>query len=208
MPDYWNHNTAFHDELVADAATRGGRALDVGCGDGLLVERLVGVCQEAVGVEVDPAAVARARTRLAGTSRASVVAADALSLEAGLKQGGFQTVTCVAVLHHLPLAAGLRRLAGLVAPGGRLLVVGLAANRGVGDWLLAGLSVVPVLLASRLHHEVSDIGVPVARPQQSLAEVRDTARRLLPGCRVRRRFYYRYLLTWDRPEQDPEALAG
>jgi 2-polyprenyl-3-methyl-5-hydroxy-6-metoxy-1,4-benzoquinol methylase len=36
MQSYWNHNTAFHDELVADAKVRGGRVLDIGCGDGLL----------------------------------------------------------------------------------------------------------------------------------------------------------------------------
>ena len=54
---YWNHNSAFHGELVADAARRGGRALDVGCGEGLLVQRLAAVCEEAVGIEADPATV-------------------------------------------------------------------------------------------------------------------------------------------------------
>ena len=124
---YWNHNAAFHDELVADAARRGGRALDVGCGE------------------------------------------------------------------------GLRALAGFVAPGGRLCVVGLAADKGPGDRVLSALSVLPNWVASRWHREARDIGVPVAPPRESLREIRAAAARVLPGCRLRRRMYWRYRLTWDRP---------
>ena len=51
--DCWNHNVAFHRCIVRDAALRGGRALDVGCGDGLLLARLATVCRCAVGLETD-----------------------------------------------------------------------------------------------------------------------------------------------------------
>ena len=198
--DYWNHNAVFHRELVRDAAARGGRALDVGCGDGLLVQRLAGVCREVTGVDNESAALLRARRRLAGTPSAHVLDADIMSGATAELLGRFETVTCVAVLHHLPLEAGLARLGGLVAPGGRLVVVGLAASRSAWDWLLSGLSVIPIRVASRWHHETRDIGVRTARPCESLSQIRAAARRLLPGARVRRRFYYRYTLVWDRPE--------
>ncbi|WP_026409066.1 class I SAM-dependent methyltransferase [Actinomyces dentalis] len=196
---YWNHNSAFHDEFVADAARRGGRALDVGCGEGLLVQRLAAVCEEAVGIEADPATVERARARLAGVRGAVVRRADALDPALRGEVGVFRTVTCVAVLHHLPLEEGLRALSGFVAPGGRLCVVGLAADEGLGDRALSALSVLPNWVASRWHREVRDIGVPVAPPRESLREIRAVAARVLPGCRLRRRMYWRYRLTWDRP---------
>ena len=196
---YWNHNSAFHDEFVADAARRGGRALDVGCGEGLLVQRLAAVCEEAVGIEADPATVERARARLAGVRGAVVRRADALDPALRGEVGVFRTVTCVAVLHHLPLEEGLRALSGFVAPGGRLCVVGLAADEGLGDRALSVLSVLPNWVASRWHREVRDIGVPVAPPRESLREIRAVAARVLPGCRLRRRMYWRYRLTWDRP---------
>ena len=196
---YWNHNAAFHDELVADAARRGGRALDVGCGEGLLVQRLAAVCEEAVGIEADPATVERARARLAGVRGAVVRRADVLDPALRGEVGVFRTVTCVAVLHHLPLEEGLRALSGFVAPGGRLCVVGLAADEGLGDRALSVLSVLPNWVASRWHREVRDIGVPVAPPRESLREIRAVAARVLPGCRLRRRMYWRYRLTWDRP---------
>ena len=196
---YWNHNAAFHDEFVADAARRGGRALDVGCGEGLLVQRLAAVCEEAVGIEADPATVERARARLAGVRGAVVRRADVLDPTLRGEVGVFRTVTCVAVLHHLPLEEGLRALSGFVAPGGRLCVVGLAADEGLGDRALSALSVLPNWVASRWHREVRDIGVPVAPPRESLREIRAVAARVLPGCRLRRRMYWRYSLTWDRP---------
>ena len=196
---YWNHNAAFHDEFVADAARRGGRALDVGCGEGLLVQRLAAVCEEAVGIEADPATVERARARQAGVRGALVGRADVLDPALRGEVGVFRTVTCVAVLHHLPLEEGLRALSGFVAPGGRLCVVGLAADEGLGDRALSALSVLPNWVASRWHREVRDIGVPVAPPRESLREIRAVAARVLPGCRLRRRMCWRYRLTWDRP---------
>ncbi|WP_103061864.1 class I SAM-dependent methyltransferase [Actinomyces qiguomingii] len=198
-PRYWNHNAAFHDELVTDAARRGGRALDVGCGEGLLLERLAAVCDQVIGIENDPDAASRARARLAGLPGADVRQADVLEPGATDDLGEFDTVTCVAVLHHLPLEAGLERLAALVAPGGRLLIVGLAANASAADWALSALSVAPIRIASLLHGERRDIGVPTAPARESLREIRAAAARILPGAQVRRRFYWRYSLVWDRP---------
>lgn len=201
---YWNHNAAFHDEIVADAARRGGRALDVGCGEGLLLERLAGVCDQVVGIEADPDTARRARDCLTGVDGADVRRADVLEPGAADGLGEFDTVTCVAVLHHLPLEAGLERLAALVAPGGRLLVIGLAANASAADWVLSALSVVPIRIASLLHRERRDIGVPTAPARQSLREIRGAAGRILPGARVRRRFYWRYSLVWDRPTESEQ----
>ena len=64
VTDYWNHNVAYHRELVDAAARRAGSVLDVGCGDGLLLERMSEVADRVVGIDADRAAVVRARARL------------------------------------------------------------------------------------------------------------------------------------------------
>ena len=133
--DYWNHNTAFHQEVVRDAGRRGGRALDVGCGEGLLSARLAGVCREVIGIDSDERALARAQRRLERTPNARVLAHDIMDPDLPGRLGAFETVTCVAVLHHLPLEEGLAALGALVAPGGRLIVVGLAADKSPWDWI-------------------------------------------------------------------------
>ena len=199
--DYWNHNTAFHQEVVRDAGRRGGRALDVGCGEGLLSARLAGVCREVIGIDSDERALARAQRRLERTPNARVLAHDIMDPDLPGRLGAFETVTCVAVLHHLPLEEGLAALGALVAPGGRLIVIGLAADKSPWDWIVSGLSVLPIRVMSAWHRETRDIGVATTRARESLEEIRAAASRILPGARVRRRFYYRYSLVWDRPRE-------
>ena len=124
-----------------------------------------------------------------------------MDLDLPQRIGTFETVTCVATLHHLPLEPALVRLSQLVAPGGRLIVVGLAANKSLWDWTLSALAVLPLHVVGALRRESSDIGVVTRVPRESLAEIRRAAVRLLPGARTRRRFYYRYTLIWDRPTE-------
>jgi 2-polyprenyl-3-methyl-5-hydroxy-6-metoxy-1,4-benzoquinol methylase len=49
MNEYWNHNTAYHRWLINIAARHRGRVLDVGCCEGLLVQRLAAVSASVIG---------------------------------------------------------------------------------------------------------------------------------------------------------------
>ena len=81
--------------------------LDVGCGDGALVERLAAQGLDAVGV--DPNAPARPRL-----IRERVE--DARSI------GRFDAVCSVMALHHSDLERVVAAIVGLLRPGGRLFV--------------------------------------------------------------------------------------
>ncbi|MFT0846717.1 class I SAM-dependent methyltransferase [Actinomycetaceae bacterium L2_0104] len=198
MTDYWNHNTAYHPWIARVVAERGHRdVLDVGCGDGLLLERLAPTVRSATGIEPDAKTVSRAHARLARVQNVTVEPCDFDTYDPGIER--FDLITFVASLHHLSLRYALSRTASLLRPGGDLLVIGLAANRSPLDWGISGLSVPLVWAGSRLHGESRDIGVPVAPPQESLAEIRSIARTVLPGARIRRGMYYRYLLRWTKP---------
>lgn len=199
--DYWNHNVAFHRRIVRDAALRGGNALDVGCGDGLLLAHLATVCRCVVGLDPDVQVVARARRRLEQNPQAEVLLDDVMDPDLPQRIGTFETVSCVATLHHLPLEPAMARLSELVALGGRLIVVGLAANGSLWDWVLSALAVLPLRVVGTLRRETPDIGVVTRPPRETLAEIRAAASRMLPGATIRRRFYYRYTLIWDRPAQ-------
>ncbi|WP_226995651.1 class I SAM-dependent methyltransferase [Gordonia phthalatica] len=198
MTDYWNHNVAYHRELVDAAARRGGSVLDVGCGDGLLLARMSEVADRVVGIDADRAAVVQARARLDGRPNARVVVGDVMT-SPELDGESFDLVVSVAALHHLPLESALLRLRDLVAPGGELRIIGLSANRSAVDWAVSGALVVPVRVMSRLRGEADYDGMVTTQPRDSLAQIRLVARATLPGSRVRRRFYYRYALTWTKP---------
>ncbi len=201
MSEYWNHNTAYHRWLTAIAAQHRGDVLDVGCGDGLLAQRLAPVSRSVVGIDSDPAAVGRARARLAGRPGVAVAEHAFEAYDPG--DARFDLITFVATIHHMDLRASLRRARELLRPSGEIAIVGLSANKSAVDWLWACLSLPAVRIGSLLHRETPDVGVVMTDPRESLQEIRSVADDVIPGADVRRALYYRYLLRWRRPKADP-----
>lgn len=190
---FWNHNTHYHRLVPRVAPPPWHRVLDVGCGEGLLTRRLApGASGEVVGVDVSLEQVRRAEAA-ADSPRLRYVAGDVLAADLGAP---FDLVTCIATLHHLPLRAGLERLRALTAPGGTLVVVGLANPSSPGDLAMGALGL-PVSRWARRRRGGWDAGVPLADPTTTLGEIRAAARDLLPGARIRRHVYWRYSLVWS-----------
>lgn len=195
--DYWNHNTAFHTELLASVASDATRVLDIGCGDGLLLQKLVRTSRHITGIDPDAAALMKARERLSDHPDVQTVLGDFLA-SPELDTRHFDLITCVATLHHMPLVPALERMRNLLAPGGLLRVVGLSANKTISDWAFAATMLVPVQMMSKIHHESGYPDMTTVQPSESLTEIREAAAAVLPGSQVRRRFYYRYTLTWTK----------
>jgi SAM-dependent methyltransferase len=190
----WNHNIHLH-PVVLDAVPRGARsALDVGTGDGLLAVDLRRVLPDVVAIDSDAAVLSVARP---GHEDIEWIHGDLMTYPF---ERVFDMVASIATLHHLPdLAAALRRLAALTAPGGVLVVIGLARSTGPVDH---ALDLVGALqhrwYASRYGYWKH--GAPtVWPPPHSYAEVRACALDVLPGVVWRRYPMWRYALTWHRP---------
>ncbi|CAA9336580.1 MAG: hypothetical protein AVDCRST_MAG48-3411 [uncultured Friedmanniella sp.] len=194
---YWNHNSHHHRWLLDALPARVGTAVDVGCGDGLLLERLAPRCAEVVGLEPDPAAAARARARTAGLPHVRVERTGLLEWEA--PEGSVDVVCAVASLHHLDLVAALERVRGLLRPGGVLVVVGLAREQGWVDHLAGAAGLVAARLLEARHGGAHDPGVPVRDPRLSWSETRAAYASVLPGARPRRRVLWRHTVLWRRP---------
>lgn len=194
--EYWNHNTAYH-RWILRHASRARSALDVGCGDGLLLARLAPRCETAAGIDPDDGAANHARERTACFSNVRVIRGDFLSADFGGET--FDAVIFAASLHHMDTEAALMKAKELLNAGGALLVVGLARPDGAADWVTEALRVVPAKIGSFLHGEKRGrtAAVPTRDPQMSLGEIRRIAKRVLPGAKIRRGLYYRYLLRWN-----------
>ncbi|WP_102142370.1 class I SAM-dependent methyltransferase [Mycobacterium hubeiense] len=193
-PEYWNHNTAYHPWLLRIAATHRGDVLDVGCGDGLLAQRLAAVSRSVTGIDSDAAAIERARNRLADQANVTVSHENFHAFDAGARR--YDLITFVATLHHMDLRAALSKARDLLTPTGEIAVVGLATNKSVWDWAWAVACVPPARIGSWLHGETRDVGGAVANPREGLGEIRRTVAEVLSGASVRRALYYRYLLRW------------
>jgi len=200
MPDpYWNHNVHYH-PAVLDAVPPGcGEALDVGCGDGLLARKLAGRAASVTGVDRSPEMIRQARARTPGN--VAFLQADYLDGTA-LPEGKYDLVSAVAVVHHTRFEDAVGALVRLLAPGGRLVIVGMAYDKTALDWVISGCGGPASLLIRRLRGgRRGPAGMPVEDSAMHWGEARRAAHRLLPGCRYRRRLLWRYIVVWDKPKQ-------
>lgn len=211
----WSHNDAYTPWVLRHARTvrRGGgtSALDVGCGTGRLLRRLSAVMADVTGIEQDGETASRARAGLAGIGSATVIEGSFEDLP--LDRPRYDLVTFVAVLHHLPLAQALGAARSLLRPGGRLVVVGLARETSADlPWSLASTVLNPVIGAIRSPRRASakpvDMTAPTAEPRETFAQIADTARAVLPGVRIRRSLFWRYIAVWVAPETPSSAPPG
>ncbi|MGW0421693.1 class I SAM-dependent methyltransferase [Streptomyces sp. NPDC003015] len=195
---YWNHNVHYH-PLVLDAVPDGCReALDVGCGDGVLARKLAGRAASVTGVDRSPEMIQQARAAASGNI--TFLEADYLDGTA-LPEGTYDFVSAVAVVHHAPFEDAVTGLVRLLAPGGRLVIVGMAHNKTGLDRVISGCGVpVSLFLRRKQGGKRAPAGMPMEDPAMHWGEARRAARRLLPGCRYRRRLLWRYTAVWDKPE--------
>ena len=190
----WNHNVHYQPVILAAVPPGCGPALDVGCGDGLLACRLAERCAEVTGIDRDPGMIALARARAHGRTR--FIEADFLTYP--MEPASFDFVCANTSLHHMDFAAALTGMARLLRPGGRLAVIGVAADKSPAD-LVAAAPGGPVNLVYRVLYGQGESGAPVMDPEMSWREVRDTAAATLPGVRYRRHLLWRYSLHWRKP---------
>lgn len=122
---YQRHKYAVLASLLP--ARRFRRALDLGCGLGLLSHHLALRADAVLGVDVAPSAVAAARLRHAGQGNLCFEVQDLLDLPRAL-DGSFDLVAVADVLYYVsPLGDGLlkglvARIADLLVPGGLCLL--------------------------------------------------------------------------------------
>jgi len=126
----WAYSDAFVSWMAGRICERleprdGDRVLDAGCGTGLYAR---GLALRAGSVVCADTSAAMLRQLPAGGQFVPVCASveDVASRRAALPYGQFDAVLAKEVLHHVPHAGrreALSGLAGLLAPGGRLLVV-------------------------------------------------------------------------------------
>ncbi len=200
----WNHNIHLHPVLLGVLPDPCGRALDVGCGEGVLAWQLADRAASVLAIDVDEACVASTRDAVAGREDVEVRQADVMApwpelAASGLEPAGFDAVLSVAVVHHLGLRPGLIRLASLVAPGGTLGIVGLARTRSGYDLAHDVVGTVGTRLLRR-RRKVWEVQAPVADVRDSYTQVLRAAALLLPEVRYRRHPLFRWSLVWTRPD--------
>lgn len=206
----WNHNEHFHRWIVRNLPAHRRAAVDVGCGTGVLAGKLAPHFAHVTGIDADEGMAAAAGARLASDPRVSIMRCRFDEFAAAAGEGEADLITMVAVLHHLDLSDTLARIPRLLAPGGRLLVVGLAQADTLADVMVDLVSAAANPVVGLVKHPrparpadgltAGQPVMPVRDPAATVAEIAATAGARLPGAAVRRRLFFRYTLRWDKPQ--------
>jgi 2-polyprenyl-3-methyl-5-hydroxy-6-metoxy-1,4-benzoquinol methylase len=180
------------------------RMLEVGCGTGGFSRALAERGHEVTGIDLSPEMIRVAREQ-AGTSQGtSFICGDFMRHSFGNEP--FDCVVSIATLHHLDLKAAVRRMAGLVRPGGLLVVHDLRSDAGMWDRVRSVFAAAARAWA-RVRRgqlwkrsEVRAAWAAHGRGERYLTmkEVECWAQSLLPGSRCVRHLQWRYTVVWRR----------
>jgi 2-polyprenyl-6-hydroxyphenyl methylase/3-demethylubiquinone-9 3-methyltransferase len=153
------------------AGLRGKQVLDVGCGGGILAEAMAQRAAHVTGIDLaaKPLGVARLHALETGVENLEYrdIAAEALAAE---RPAGFDAVTCMEMLEHVPdPSAIVRACATLVRPGGWVFFSTLNRNPKAFLFAIVGAEYVLKLLPRGTHEYARFI-----RPSELARWCRDT----------------------------------
>ncbi|WP_227982912.1 class I SAM-dependent methyltransferase [Nocardia spumae] len=209
----WDHNAFYHRTLLRRLPAHCDRVLEVGCGAGVLAAKLARRSDRVDALDRSPAMVEAARRIVP----ANVTCAVADILDHPLPEAGYDAVVSLTTLHHMPLERVLPRLDRALRPGGVLAaivlpridpvrelpyeVAGALGHRVLG----AGFAGLRASGAGRWYaYEPTHAAMPmVLDPELTTRQAARRARAVLPGARVRRLVFWRYLLLWHKPASGP-----
>ncbi|MCE9570848.1 MAG: bifunctional 2-polyprenyl-6-hydroxyphenol methylase/3-demethylubiquinol 3-O-methyltransferase UbiG [Rhodocyclales bacterium] len=143
---WWDPNSEFrplHDInpvrlgwIDRNSGLLGKHVIDVGCGGGLLSEGMAAMGAQVTGIDLSEKALSIARLHLYESGHAidyRLIAAEAMAQES---PSGFDLVTCLEMLEHVPdPASTVAACASLVKPGGQVFLSTL--NRNAKAYALA-----------------------------------------------------------------------
>ena len=139
--------------IAERAALKGARALDVGCGGGLLSEALARAGAQVIAIDLAPAVLDVARLHLHESGLNVDYREVAVETLATQMPGAFDVVTCMEMLEHVPEPASvIRACATLLKPGGKLFLSTLNRTPLAFGAAILGAEHVLRLLPRGTHH--------------------------------------------------------
>jgi SAM-dependent methyltransferase len=208
----WSHNKYYFHLLLRELPPQSRRVLDVGCGPGSFAAQLACQVDLVDAIDRSPAMIELARQQT--PDNVNCILADAMSYP--LPDGGYDAIFSICTLHHMPLQGALVRFKGLLRPGGVVAVIALPRRdlrhelptevvAALGHRLLGAAFWAARSLGSQswFAKDTTPAAMPIVRdPPLTTREVADQAGAVLPGVRVRRLLFWRYLLRWQKPVEE------
>ncbi|MEO7430481.1 MAG: bifunctional 2-polyprenyl-6-hydroxyphenol methylase/3-demethylubiquinol 3-O-methyltransferase UbiG [Dokdonella sp.] len=139
--------------IAARCTLQGAKALDVGCGGGLLSEAIARVGAQVTAIDLAPAVLEVARLHLFESKLEVDYRETSVEALADEMPAAFDVVTCMEMLEHVPDPASvIRACAVLLKPGGKLFLSTLNRTPLAFGAAILGAEHVLRLLPRGTHH--------------------------------------------------------
>jgi 2-polyprenyl-6-hydroxyphenyl methylase/3-demethylubiquinone-9 3-methyltransferase len=155
--------------IAERASLKNARALDVGCGGGLLSEALARAGAEVTAIDLAPAVLEVARLHLHESGVSVDYRETSIEALASAMPQRFDVITCMEMLEHVPDPGSvIRACAVLLKPGGKLFLSTLNRTPFAFGAAILGAEHVLRLLPRGTHHYSQFI-----KPSEIAADLRD-----------------------------------
>ena len=102
----------------------------------------------------------------------------------------------------MDLEAALIKMKSLLRPSGKILILGLYREANFLDYLYSFISVLLNWLYLNWHGKSKLLAIKKFAPTRpstlSFSQINSIAKRLIPGCQIKRHLFWRYSLIWQK----------
>lgn len=201
----WDHNRHYYPLMIRLAVKgRCGTAVEAGCGVGELSRMLARYFNRVVGIDLSAGMLDKAQK--SGVGNIKYLRQDVMAYAP--VPGETDCILSAAAVHHLPFIAFIAKAKTELAPGGRLIIVDLYRQSTPSDYLLSGAAA-PLNFAMNLIINGRAVQSTAEREAwrqhaehdryMTFSDIKQQAKQLLPGVKVKRLLFWRYVLYYVKP---------
>ena len=192
---FWNHNSNYYTWINEELKEKI-NILDIGCGDGALVNYLSNPNRIITGIDISKKCIDKANNYNKKNDDIKFICSFFENFDS--KNVLYDGIIFCATLHHMDMEKALIKSKNLLAKNGIIIIVGLSKPSSLFDWIIECLRFIPCIIFSKLHKMKSseDLDIPTSYNIPKMLEIKEILNKVTPGYSISYGLYYRFLVKW------------
>ena len=191
---FWNHNSYY--KWIKEELKEKINILDIGCGDGALVNYLSNPNRIITGIDISKKYIDKDNNYNKKNDDIKFFCSSFENFDS--KNVLYDGIIFCATLHHMDMEKALIKSKNLLTKNGIIIIVGLSKPSSLFDWIIECLRFIPCIIFSKLHKMKSseDLDIPTSYNIPKMLEIKEILNKITPGYSISYGLYYRFLVKW------------
>ena len=192
---FWNHNSYYY-RWIKEQLKEKINILDVGCGDGSLINYLNNSNRNLTGIDISKKCINKANNYNKKNDNIKFICTSFEDFDS--KKLLYDGIIFCATLHHMDMEKALIKSKNLLEKNGIIVIVGLSKPSSLIDWIIECLRIIPWFIFSKIHKMKSseDLDIPTSYNIPKILEIKEVLNKVTSGFYLSYGLYYRYLVKW------------